>query len=133
VQRRGSSGYAEKKTIKISATYTGWLGFAADQPTVGQTWYIFGYPAYLVDLLLINLTSYYGRMDLGCTPYDINVSSNHNKGSSGGPWALKIDDGYYANSVSSAIIPACTQPDYSTSLVGPYFDVDVWNMFQGYK
>jgi hypothetical protein len=111
----------------------GWLGFTANQPTAGQTWYIWGYPAYLGDLLLINLSPYYQRANLGCEPFDILVSSNHNKGSSGGPWALVIDNTYYANSVNSAIAPACTLPDMSTALFAPYFDDSVWNAFLAYN
>lgn len=122
----------QKDNQQIGNVY-GWLGFAADQPADGQTWYIFGYPAYLGDLLLINLSPFYQRVDLGCEPFDILVSSNHNKGSSGGPWALYMSDTFFANSVNSAISPSCTQQDMSTALFAPYFDASVWNAFLAYN
>ena len=105
----------------------GWLGLVTNQDYRQLTWYQFGYPAeYPFDgsLLAINLSAF-GYLDCSSgTPCDLGVGSPFTGGSSGGPWALYLDDGMpYANGLNSYTYSNCGQNMYS-----PYFGDDVKNM-----
>ncbi len=107
----------------------GWLGFATNQDYRQLTWYQFGYPAeypYDGSLLAVNLSAFGYRDCSSGTPCDLGVGSPFTGGSSGGPWALYLDDGMpYANGLNSYTYSNCDQNMFS-----PYFGDDVKSMLE---
>jgi hypothetical protein len=105
----------------------GWLGLDVNVSPVGKIWDQWGYPGEPVGdgmTLLMNRSEYGGEDCSAGTPCRITIGSGFAPGASGGPWILRRDNNFYANSVTSQGITQC-KVSYS-----PFFDTHAGDLYR---